>query len=153
MPRIRPHRVLVLADKYWHDYEFLQQEFLRLASIYRQIIVIWPDDTDRWQLEIADWCKKNPEQFIGHGYRKDVAVVGHGEDTNRDWRMFWDEFPDEVWKIESTKNFKRRPSQPVWPDLWDMAQAMNMTCTVFSAPRKRNPGKPVRNVRKIKRPS
>jgi hypothetical protein len=144
----------VLAAKHWHDYEFLQQEFLRLASIHRQVIVIWPDDTDRWQLEIHDWCKKNPEQFIAHPYRKNLAEVGYGEDTDRDWRMFWDELPDEVWKIESTKNFARRPTDPVWPHLWDMAQASNMTCLLFSAPRKRNTSKPLLNVRKRKiRPS
>ena len=150
MPRIKPYRLLVLAARSWHDYEFLQQEFLRLASIHRKIVVIWPHDTERWQLEIMDWCKKNPEQFIAKPYEKNVGLYGYGEDEGRDWRMFWDEYPDEVWKIESTKNYKRRPTDAVWPHLWDMAQANNMTCIMFSAPRRRNMQKPLMNVRKKK---
>ena len=151
MPRIKPHRLLVLAANHWHDYEFLQQEFLRLASIHRKIMVIWPHDTELWQLEIADWCKKHPEQFIAKPYEKNVAVYGRRDtDPDRDWHMFWDEYPDEVWKIESTKNFKRRPTDAVWPQLWDMAQASNMTCILYSAPRKSSPNKPIMNVRKHK---
>lgn len=141
MGRVKQHRVLVLAANDWNDRQFLQEELLRLGSIHRKIRLIFPDDTCPWQIYLHDWCKTHPDQFIAAGYPKDVFQFGTGEDEARDWRMFWTEEPDEVWKIESSKGCKGRPNYPLWPALWDTALAMNMECVVFRAPYAKNGGR------------
>lgn len=136
------HRLLVLAAPSWNDYDYLKSEFLRLGSIHKKIEIIFPDDTSPWMLHIRDWCKNNPEKFAARGYPKDVFTYGSAKDEERDWRMFWEGDPHEVWQIEASRNCQGQADQRfsnIWPHLWDAAMAMNMQCVRHSNPGRRKP--------------
>lgn len=153
---VRPHRVLILAPKDWYDPEFFREQFSRLGSIHKRVILIYPDDTCRWQIDVHGWCAAHPDQFYDRGFQKNVFKVGSGEDIERDWKMFFDGNPDEVWRVESSKGCKGRPNAPIFPHLWNAALGSNMTCISYKTPynkkKPRNPGymTPAVHIRKKK---
>lgn len=140
---MKPYRVLVVAADVWIDPEFLETEFRRLSTIHKRVEVIYPDDTRPWQLFIRDYCMRT-EGFTGVGYRKDVFTCGSGPDVTRDKNMLLNELPDQMWKIESSKNYRRRPRTPVYPEIWAMAKAIGIECVTYRNPyakrKRRNPG-------------
>lgn len=123
----KPYRVLMLAADGWHDYDYLKQEFRRLASIHRHIVLVFPDDHEQWNLEVADYCRKN-EQFTAAGFAPHIG--GHltlaESRLERDWAMFLDDDLDLMWVIMNSKGFVRRPSYAVYPHLIDAAYAMGV---------------------------
>jgi hypothetical protein len=132
-----PHRLLIIADGEWNDYDYLKEEFQRIASIRKYIHVVYPDDVRYWQLHIRDWCHHHPDQFKSvpyprnpHTPRDEVAQALE----ERNYKMFWDELPDEVWKIESSKGYKHRPSKPIFPQVWNWARAMGIACITHRYP-------------------
>lgn len=127
------YRVVVVAADVWLDKEFLDTEFRRLASIHKRIEIVYPDDIMPWQLFIRDFCLRT-EGFTGVGYRKDVFTYGQGPDLVRDSKMLLDEIPDQVWKIESSKNYRRRPRTPVYPELWETAKRTGIECVTYRNP-------------------
>ena len=127
-------RVAIISHKYFTDYLYLQQQLLRLASLYHEVVIIHGGEPVRYGMFLHQWVKDHPENFSDVVCRKDVFKYGAGPAGLEQAREMLDAEPDEVWKFETSPKSKCRPLRAIFPEFWYSAACEGVTLRVFRAP-------------------